>query len=101
MSKENLINDFILEATQEAPSQEKVNAIVNQYDNDDDLINDLYVHYKGEAPDAERLNVVKNQYLSTTETPVKKKKKHKRLFLKRMLRFQIPVERKLLLYRTL
>lgn len=73
MSKENLINDFILEATQEAPSQEKVNAIVNQYDNDDDLINDLYVHYKGEAPDAERLNVVKNQYLSTTETPVKKK----------------------------
>ena len=54
MSRENLINDFILEKTNESPSPEKISKLVDNYkDNDEALINDLYVHYTGGSPDPE------------------------------------------------
>ena len=72
MSVQNLINDFILEKTQEAPSEEKINAIVSNYgDNTDALINDLFMEFKGEAPAPDQLNQIKSTYLS--DQPVKKK----------------------------
>ena len=64
MSVQNLINDFILEKTQEAPSEEKINAIVSNYgDNTDALINDLFMEFKGEAPAPEQLNQIKTGIL--------------------------------------
>jgi len=75
MSRENLINDFILEKTNESPSPEKISKLVDNYkDNDEALINDLYVHYTGDSPDPEKIVQIKENYaIGTPEAPVKKK----------------------------
>ena len=74
MSRENLINDFILEKTNESPSPEKISKLVDNYkDNDEALINDLYVHYTGDSPDPEKIVQIKENYaIGTPEAPVKK-----------------------------
>ena len=97
MSVQNLISDFILEKTQEAPSEEKINAIVSNYgDNTDALINDLFMEFKGEAPAPDQLNQIKSTYLA--DQPVKKKKN---LFQKWKLWVQNHLERKRLFHRNL
>lgn len=76
MALKDLINDFYLEKTQEVPSEDKVNNIIQTYgENTDDLINDLYVEYTGEQPGADKLNVIKETYFADSiETDPPKKK---------------------------
>ena len=83
MSVNNFLNDFYLENTGQAPTEEMVTRITQQYgDNYDGLINDLALEIGGATQvSSDQINTIKTQYNlmsvnntpNTSNNPVKKK----------------------------